>query len=103
VSFDQLIGRNEDDEKIYLKDVIAGSDPREFVGSDPDVDKLRRAIDAELPFFSDAERKTLEWKLAPDGGKLTHWAAKNGFSKGYASKLNQRITTRLANRMKGQP
>jgi hypothetical protein len=101
VSFDQVISRDEDEGKLSLADIIGGPDPRDIKNSDPDVEKLRRAIEAELPFFSPNEPKLLlDWKLNVQGGRLSQWAAKNGISKGYASKLNDRVTTQLADRLK---
>ena len=100
VSFDQFVGHDEDGNRLTLADVTAGPDPRGIRNSDPDVDKLLRAIEAERPFFSRGELRVLAWKLDPNGGKLSHWAAQIGISKGYASKLNQRVDGRLAERMK---
>jgi hypothetical protein len=100
VSFDQVVGKDELEGNLHLKDVIAGSDPRGIPNADSDVNKLRRAIEAELPFLTPNERKVLEWKLDGRGGRLCHWAARNGISKGHASKLNQRVTERLGARMK---
>jgi hypothetical protein len=100
VSFDEVVGKDEDGNNLHLRDVIAGSDPRGIPNADSDVDKLRCAIEAEMPFLTPNERKVLEWKLDRQGGRLCHWAARNGVSKGHASKLNQRITERLGARMK---
>jgi hypothetical protein len=100
VSFDQVVGEDDDGGKLYLKDVVAGSDPRSIPNADSDVDKLRRAIEAELPFLTPNERKVLEWKLDRSGGRLSHWAARNGTDKGYASRMNSKIEKRLAQRMK---
>jgi hypothetical protein len=100
VSFDEVVGKDELEGNLRLKDVIAGSDPRGIPNADSDVEKLRRAIEAEKPFLIPNERKMLEWKLDRQGGTLCHWAARNGISKGHASKLNQRITERLGVRMK---
>jgi hypothetical protein len=100
LSFDQVLWRDDDEGGLSLKDVVAGADPREVKNSDPDVEKLRRAIDVELPFFSPNERKLLlGWKLDLTPRPLSHWAADNGLSKGYASKLNQRVEARLKKRM----
>jgi hypothetical protein len=99
VSFNEAVTRDDAEGTLRLEDVL-GPDPRSFKHSDPDVDKLRRAIDAERPFLSPSERKLLEWKLDPLGGRPGQWAAKNGISKGWASKLNDRVTARLADRMK---
>jgi hypothetical protein len=100
LSFDQVWWRDGDEDGLTLKDAVAGSDPRAVKHSDPDVEKLRRAIDAELPFFSPNERKLLlGWKLDLTPKLLSHWAADNGLSKGYASKLNQRVEARLKKRM----
>jgi hypothetical protein len=101
VSFDQVVGEDDDGGKLYLKDVVAGSDPRSIPNADSDVDKLRRAIEAERPFLSPNERRVLdEWKLDRCGGRLSHWAARNGIDKGYASRMNSKIEKRFAQRMK---
>jgi len=100
VSFDQVVGKDELEGNLHLKDVIAGSDPRGIPNADSDVNKLRRAIEAEMPFLSPKERKLIEWKLDRHGGTLCHWAAQNGISKGYASKLHDRVLQRLTSRMK---
>ena len=104
VSFDQYVGRDEDGNRLTLGDVIldAGTAAINAPGRhcDPDVDRLAQAIRAEEPFLSPNERRVLAWKLDPGGGKLTHWAAHNGMSKGYASKLDRRIEEKLGERMK---
>jgi hypothetical protein len=57
VSFDEVVGEDELEGNLYLKDVIAGSDPRGIPNADSDVEKLRRAIEAEKPFLTPIERK----------------------------------------------
>ncbi len=100
VSFGEVVGKDEDGNNLHWSDVVAGSDPRGFKNSETEVDKLLRAVKAEMPFFTPNERRVLEWKLDPQAGRLTHWAARNGIDKGYASRMNSKIESRLANRMK---
>jgi hypothetical protein len=104
VSFDQVVCQDEDGKDLTYADVLADgrSACLNMPGHDRDaqVDRLRQAIEAERPFFSPKELDVLAWKLDPDGGRLSHWAAKNGISKGYASKLDRRIQDKLGNRMK---
>lgn len=104
VRWQDVASRTEDGEGLTFEEVIAdgSSAGLNLPGSsdDSDVERLRCAIKAERPFFSPNELKVLAWKLDPNGGKLTHWAAKNGLSKGYASKLDRRIEDKLGKRMK---
>src|SRR5262249_28095316 len=104
VRWQDVASHTEDGEGLTFADVIADGTTAalNLPGSndDSDVDRLCRAIDAERPFWSPKEWSLLDWKLNPNGGKLCHWAAKNGISKGYASKLNQRIEDKLNERMK---
>ena len=104
VRWQDVASRTEDEEGLTFADVIAdgssvGLNAPGFT-DDTDVDRLRRAIEADLPFMSPNERRLLDWKLDPNGGKLTHWAAENCFDKGYASRLNRQLENKLAKRMK---
>jgi DNA-directed RNA polymerase specialized sigma subunit len=100
VSFDEYVGRDEGDGSLLLRDVIGGPNPQGFKHEDPEVDKLLRAITDELPFMSPKERQVLAWKLDQRAGTLSQFAADNGISKGYASKLHDRVVQRLTDRMK---
>src|SRR5262249_55505995 len=104
MSWQDVASRTEDGKELTFADVIADGRIEALnapgLNSDTDVERLRQAIDAERPFLSPKERQVLDWKLDPNGGKLSHWAANNGISKGYASKLDQRIEQKLGNRMK---
>jgi hypothetical protein len=104
VSFDQIVGRDEDENPLKYSDVIADGSTAAINApgfyDDTDVDRLARAIRTEKPFLSPNERRVLAWKLDPRGGKLTHWAANNGLNKGYASRLNKGLEHKLAKHMK---
>lgn len=104
MSFDQIIGSDEDGNPLKYSDVIADGSTATINAPgrhcDSDVDRLAQAIQAEQPFLSPNERRVLAWKLDPNGGKLTHWAANNGFNKGYASRLNKALEHKLAKHMK---
>jgi hypothetical protein len=91
-------GDDNDGEGLQFQDLIGMGTADPNAGED--VNRLLEAIKAEIPFLSRNEMAVLNWKLDPRGGKLISHAAKMGISKGYASKLNQRIDDRLAKRFK---
>jgi hypothetical protein len=102
VAFDERVGREKenDDGALFLRDVLGGANPQGFRHSDPEVDKLQRAITDELPLLSPKERQVLAWKLDKNASTLSQFAAEIGISKGYASKLHDRVVQRLTDRMK---
>jgi hypothetical protein len=100
VSLDEVIGEDEDGNPLRLKDVIADGSGAHDPNAGEDVARLLEAIQTERPFLSDKEAKVLAWKLNPQGLTLSQFAAKEGLSKGYASKMSKRIEGNLAKRFK---